>query len=239
MRSGPGCAGEASEGGPAHGEREEATLTIRTVIRTGVRASALAATLLVAGGAAAQSPTSAQQQALRASCQSDFRANCSGVSPGGQAALACLQKNVAKLSAACQSAVNAIGGAPAAATPKPAAPAPAATAPAAAPATATPATAPATTAPAPKTPSKPATAAAPKPAKPPVGTPPPVAAPAAPPPTVIVLSPRQEIVLVRRFCGADVRAFCQGVPLGRGNIATCLAANMPRLSPGCRGALTR
>lgn len=208
-------------------------MTIGRLIREGVRGGALAAALFAAGAAAAQSPTSAQQQALKASCQSDFRANCSGVSPGGQAALACLQKNVAKLSAACQSAVNAIGGAPAAATPATSAPA----ATTAAPAATTPATTPpATTAPAAKPASKPTTPPPPKPPKPAAVPPPP---PAAAPPTVIVLSPREEIVLVRRFCGADVRTFCQGVPLGRGNIATCLAANMPRLSPGCRGALTR
>ncbi|MBB6308447.1 hypothetical protein [Xanthobacter tagetidis] len=203
-------------------------MTIGRLITGSVRGGALAAALFAAGTAAAQTPTSAQQQALKASCQSDFRANCAGVSPGGQAALACLQKNVAQLSANCQSAVNAIGGAPAAATP--ATSAPAATTPA--PAT----TAPATTAPATKPASKPTTPPPPKPPKPAAVPPPP---PAAAPPTVIVLSPREEIVLVRRFCGADVRTFCQGVPLGRGNIATCLAANMPRLSPGCRGALTR
>lgn len=204
-------------------------MTIGRLIIGSVRGGALAAALFAAGSAAAQTPTSAQQQALKASCQSDFRANCSGVSPGGQAALACLQKNVAKLSAACQSAVNAIGGAPAAATPATSAPAATTAAPAAT-------TPPATTAPATKPASKPTTPPPPKPPKPAAVPPPP---PAAAPPTVIVLSPREEIVLVRRFCGADVRTFCQGVPLGRGNIATCLAANMPRLSPGCRGALTR
>ncbi len=72
-------------------------------------AAGLIALPLLAGTAAAQ-PTSAQQAAIKSSCQSDFRANCSGVSPGGEAALACLQQNVAKLSAACQQAVNAASG---------------------------------------------------------------------------------------------------------------------------------
>ena len=51
--------------------------------------------------------TSEQQSAIRGSCRSDFQAKCSGVTPGGKDALACLQKNVAGLSAACKTAVNA------------------------------------------------------------------------------------------------------------------------------------
>ncbi|MEP9350819.1 hypothetical protein [Xanthobacter sp. KR7-225] len=200
-----------------------------TLIRAGFSAAALAAGLLVGSAAEAQSPTSAQQQALRASCQSDFRANCSGVSPGGQAALACLQKNVAKLSPGCQSAVTAIGGAGApaaapAATPAPA-PATTTTAPAAAPAP--------TAAPAPAKPTKPPATGAPT-TKPAAAAPP---APA-PAPRAIVLSPREEIMLVRQYCGADVRTFCRGVPIGGGNIAACLVANSARLSAPCRRALT-
>ena len=75
---------------------------------------------------------------MRQSCRSDFMSNCSGVSPGGAEALQCLQRNAAKLSPACKSAVAAIAptapAAPAApartAAPAPAAPAPAAAAPA-------------------------------------------------------------------------------------------------------------
>ena len=47
--------------------------------------------------------------------------NCSGVTPGGAEALQCLQRNVAKLSPGCQSAVNAL--APRSAPPQAAAPA--------------------------------------------------------------------------------------------------------------------
>jgi hypothetical protein len=83
--------------------------------------------------ASAARPSDAQRAAIRAACRSDFMANCSGVQPGGAAALQCLQSNAAKLSASCQSAVAAIGGgrggsaaaasssaAPAASTPTPA-----------------------------------------------------------------------------------------------------------------------
>ena len=90
-------------------------------------------------------PTQAQQNAIRSSCQTDYRTYCSSVPTGGSAALQCLQKNVASLSSSCQQAVKAASGgsataapadsaAPAATTTAPAATAPAATAPATAPA---------------------------------------------------------------------------------------------------------
>ena len=71
--------------------------------------SQLGAVLLLAlgfgfAGGAAAAPTEAQQSAIRASCQSDYRAHCASVSPGGAAALQCLQQNLASLSPACQSA---------------------------------------------------------------------------------------------------------------------------------------
>ncbi|MBZ9936089.1 hypothetical protein LB518_07285 [Mesorhizobium sp. BR1-1-16] len=112
-------------------------------------AAVIAVPLLASMASAA--PTSAQQSAIKSSCQSDYRANCASVPPGGSAALQCLQQNIAKLSAACQQAVNAASGAaPAAANP-----APAGTAPAAAPAPAPKAAAP-----------KPPVAAAPPPPPP-------------------------------------------------------------------------
>src|ERR1700731_523513 len=77
--------------------------------------------------AAAQQPTEAQRDAIRAACRSDFMANCSGVQPGGKEAFECLLRNDAKLSPSCQSAVNAAAPTPAApaaaAAPAPAAPA--------------------------------------------------------------------------------------------------------------------
>jgi len=71
--------------------------------------------------AAAQQPTPAQRDAIRASCRSDFMTNCSSVTPGGKEALECLLRNQAKLSPACNTAVSAIAAPPAA--PAPAAPA--------------------------------------------------------------------------------------------------------------------
>ena len=64
-------------------------------------------------------PSSAQISAIRANCRSDYPKVCAGVPTGGAAALECLEKNKAKLSAACEKAVAAAGGgsaAPAAAS---------------------------------------------------------------------------------------------------------------------------
>lgn len=56
----------------------------------------------------AKKPTARQLSAIRAACRSDFMAHCTGVQPGGAAALQCLQKNSTLLSAGCHSAVAAI-----------------------------------------------------------------------------------------------------------------------------------
>jgi hypothetical protein len=63
--------------------------------------------------AAAQQPTQAQRDAIRASCRSDFMAHCAGVEPGGKDALECLLRHDAKLSGACREAVNAVAPKPA------------------------------------------------------------------------------------------------------------------------------
>jgi len=57
--------------------------------------------------AAAQQPTQAQRDGIRAACRSDFIANCAGVQPGGKEAFECLIRNDAKLTAACKTAVDA------------------------------------------------------------------------------------------------------------------------------------
>jgi hypothetical protein len=58
--------------------------------------------------------------------------------------------------------------------------------------------------------------------------------PAGPPPT---MSPRDEAMLMRRSCGGDFRAYCEGVRLGGGHALACLVENQSRLSPPCRNAL--
>ena len=51
--------------------------------------------------------SSAEQNALRSNCRSDFMSHCSSESPGTKGALVCLQKNVASLSPGCKAAVSA------------------------------------------------------------------------------------------------------------------------------------
>ena len=69
-----------------------------------------AAALFVVIADASAQPTQAQQSAIRSACRNDFQAVCSGVQPGGSAALQCLQQNAAKVSQGCQQALAAVGG---------------------------------------------------------------------------------------------------------------------------------
>jgi Cysteine rich repeat len=59
----------------------------------------------------AKKPSNAQVTAIRSACRNDYQQNCAGVPTGGAAALSCLEKNKANLSANCQKAVSATGGA--------------------------------------------------------------------------------------------------------------------------------
>jgi hypothetical protein len=220
---------------------------------------------LVASSAVAAELTDAEKDALRSDCRSDYFSYCSSV-PRGPTVLTCLQKNIASVSPGCRQALGALGGAPASApeTATPPAQTPAATpalttapdpassisaAPAAGGTTPAPTPAPSSaTEPAPAAP--PTASAAPSastsqsaatppanaprvPAKP---APPPTAA-AAPAPPPAAYGPLERLVLLRRACGADARAFCAGVPLGDGRIRECLMAQAPSLSPPCRDAL--
>jgi hypothetical protein len=191
---------------------------------------------------AAQQPTQAQRDALRAACRSDFMADCASVQPGGKEALECLLRNEPKLSPPCRSAVNAIatpasGGvapAPTASTPPSDASAAAQPAAAAPPATKTPATVPtrktttgthATTT---------ATSAA-------AGTSAsaPTAAPAvAPLGPIRPMLPRRALMILAQ-CRPEQQRLCAGVPAGGGKILSCLAANAQQLSPACYQALAR
>jgi hypothetical protein len=98
-----------------------------------------------AAAAPGKKPTSAQIAAVKSNCRSDYMKVCSSVTPGGPAALQCLEKNEARLSPSCKKAVAAAaggGGAAAAAGGSTANAAPEAPAAGAAPAGAAPAAAP-------------------------------------------------------------------------------------------------
>jgi hypothetical protein len=176
--------------------------------------------------AAAQQPTQAQRDAIRASCRSDFIANCSGVQPGGREAFECLQRNLAKLSASCKTAVNAIAApaAPAAAGP-PKATASEAAAPSAL--TAPPPAAPATAALTATPPAAPATAA-------PTATPP---ANATTPAATAMKPTAEQKNAVRAACRSDFVALCYGIKPGGTAALRCLQRNAAQLSEPCRSAM--
>jgi hypothetical protein len=202
--------------------------------------------ILTLAPTAAQQPTQTQRDAIRASCRSDFMANCAGVQPGGKEALECLLRNESKLSAPCRSAVNAIA-APAS---SPAATAPAAAAPPQPTEAATPGQPAMPAAAAPSAPKPPHAA----PAAPSHKTPaamraaPPPAAPAASAPTaapavaplgpIRPMLPRRALMILAQ-CRPDQERLCAGVPAGGGKIFACLAANAQQLSPICYQALAR
>ncbi len=186
----------------------------------------------VAGLAAAlaETPTPAQQQAIRSNCVSDFRAHCSGVPTGGMDALICLEKNVDGLSPACKSAVEAVEPAESEASSEAA---PAATETVAkssggsqpkqtsADTTTTAASDKATQ----SSDKSQATASADAVVKPSDSEP--------------KLTFRQEMAIAAGACAVDFRLFCPNLPVGHGNVLFCLQVHAPRLAPACRAALLK
>ena len=73
-------------------------------------AAVAAAVFALAAPVEAQQPTQAQASAIRQACRADYQSHCASVSPGGTAALQCLQQNAAALSAPCQQSLAAVGG---------------------------------------------------------------------------------------------------------------------------------
>jgi hypothetical protein len=114
-----------TEAAPAATPKTETTTTAKPAAEPAGEAKPAATT-------ATKKPTNAQISAIRSACRGDYPKVCSGVPTGGAPALECLEKNKAKVSAACGKALAATGGG--AATPAMGgAPAAAGTAPAAAP----------------------------------------------------------------------------------------------------------
>lgn len=184
--------------------------------------AALFALLVVAGPSLAQTPTPAQQQAIRSNCVADYRANCSGVPTGGMDALICLEQHESKLSPGCKSAVEALdhgsGGTTAshsAATTAASESAPAAKSTEAETAKATQGASAAE--------SETAKAASPSIKTTPAGRPP--------------MSLRHEMRIAARSCARDFRVLCPNLPVGQGNVLFCLKIHADRLSTPCRNAL--
>jgi len=213
-----------------------------------LRSSLVAGCLLalIVTPTAAQQPTQAQRDAVRAACRSDFMANCASVQPGGKEALECLLRNEPKLSSACRSAVNAI----APPTSAPAAPS-AATAPAEPSGPPVPAQGQSSTPPGSTKTSHPVTSPAQKAPSAMRAT----TAPAAPNASAVgggsasvstvaplgpirPMLPRRALLILAQ-CRPDQQRLCAGVPAGGGKILSCLAANAQQLSPTCYEALAR
>lgn len=197
----------------------------------------VAAAGLAATHALAQAPTDAQRNAIKSACRSDYMSKCASVPPGGAAALQCLQKNMAGLSAGCQAAVKAVEPA---AEAKPLA-APAAAAAPSKPATeAAPAAMPATVQSKPASETRPVVAA---PAAEPSRTPAEPAAAAVPakPAAAAAAVPSQpseaQVAAIRSACRSDYPSVCAGVPTGGAAALQCLQQNRAKLSAGCAGAV--
>ena len=149
----------------------------------------------------------AQLAAIGRACRADYRTHCHGIPPGGGAAIGCLKRNAMTLSAPCQHALSGVAAAVAA---KKAAPAkaPAAAAPVAAP------------------------AAAPVVAEPAVA-----AAPVVVEPAPLLVTPREEMFILRTSCRGDYVRFCRGLRFGEGRVVSCLHYNAANLSPACQAAI--
>jgi hypothetical protein len=202
-------------------------------------ASMAAAAFAVAQPAVSQGPTDAQRAAIKSQCRSDYIAHCSSITPGGAAALQCLQKNMASLSGGCQSAVRAVEASVEKSEPNADAKTETTTEskpdakPEAAPAAATakPAAEPATTAAKPE----PAPAAAAAPAAKSTATTTTAAKPAA---SAMTNKPSDaQIAAIRRSCRSDYPKVCAGVPTGGAPALQCLEKNKSKLSAGCTQAV--
>lgn len=174
--------------------------------------------------ATAQTPTPAQQQAIRSNCVSDYRAHCSGVPTGGMDALICLEKNVDSLSPGCKTAVEAVEPASSPAPETAAQPSESASASAAQSSGGSEAGA-----------ADASVAAAEESA----GTGAPSTSTATNPETRPRLTFRQEMRVAGGSCAVDFRLFCPNLPVGHGNVLFCLQVHWHRLAPPCRDALSK
>jgi hypothetical protein len=182
--------------------------------------AATAAGMLISMAAVsqAQTPTPAQQQAIRSNCVADYRANCASVPTGGMDALICLEQHEAKLSPACRSAVEAVDHGGGSAAPENDTGAPSAEAEAAKASGESERDTGAPSAEGAAVSEEARAMAAPEGGRP-------------------AMSLRQEMRLAARSCAHDYRLLCPNLPVGQGNILFCLKVHANRLSEPCRNAL--
>jgi hypothetical protein len=65
----------------------------------------------------------------------------------------------------------------------------------------------------------------------------PAVAPPPAEPAPLLVTPREELFILRTACGADYANFCRGLRPGAGRIAACLHYNSANLSPSCQQAI--
>lgn len=87
---------------PAAAPKSEAAPAVQPAAKPAAEAAPKAA--------APKQPSSAQIATVKSACRADYPKVCASVPPGGAPALECLEKNKAKLSAACAKAVTAAAG---------------------------------------------------------------------------------------------------------------------------------
>src|ERR1700749_4901963 len=202
--------------------------------RAGVWPLLTIALLAATTPASSQAPTDAQRAAIKSQCRSDYIAHCSSIPPGGAASLQCLQKNMASLSASCQSAVRAVEASVEKSEPKAEAKPKPTPEPAPEPPTAKPAE-PSAAAP------KPATESATTAAKPAAETPTaPAAKTTAAKSTAGAVQGKPsdaQIAAIRSACRSDYPKVCAGVPTGGAPALQCLEKNKSKVSASCQQAV--
>jgi outer membrane biosynthesis protein TonB len=188
-----------------------------TLKRDAALCALMAAAMLAVATPCFAQPTEAQKEAVKSACRSDYMAHCSSVTPGGEAALQCLAKNMSSLSTSCQSAVKSVEAAAEPAKTEPAKSEPAKTEPA-------------KSEPA-KTEAAPAAAPKTETAKPAAESKPAAATTTAKKPT------DAQVAAIRSACRGDYPKVCAGVPTGGAPALECLEKNKAKVSAGCGKAL--
>jgi hypothetical protein len=110
------AAAPKSEAAPAKSEPAKSE-PAKTEAAPAAEPVAKPATAAAPKAAAPKQPSSAQVAAVKRACRADYPKVCASVPPGGAPALECLEKNKAKVSAACAKAVTAAAGGGATAAP--------------------------------------------------------------------------------------------------------------------------
>jgi hypothetical protein len=56
-------------------------------------------------------------------------------------------------------------------------------------------------------------------------------------PAPLLVTPREEMFILRTSCRGDYIRFCRGLRFGEGRVVSCLHYNAANLSPACQAAI--